>query len=73
MHFDLLPNDLILTFDTIYSQWNAYYVFWVLVDKSDTTLSFRVQVTHTFDVKTEWKFILSPVNPPRELIDYVLI
>ena len=68
----MLPDELILTFRSTYAQETRLAYFWKLVEKTDTTLSFRVQITDSFGGVERWNLLYSPFDPPRTRIDYVL-
>lgn len=72
VNFNLLPDELILTFSENYRHSSELLYFWRLVDRSDTSLSFCVQITDSISRDELWNLLYSPFNPPRTKIDYVL-
>lgn len=73
INFDLLPNDLVLSYDSLHFQDTEQEYYWVIDSRSNDTITFRVQITASFASNHVWKYILSPVNPPRVLSEYVLL
>lgn len=75
LNFNMWPNNIVLAFSEYYAI-NAEYPWVGLmreVSRTDTTIIFVVDVAGSFSSNHTWQFFASPINNPREILQYKLL
>lgn len=72
--FDLLPDELVLSYlENFALEQQTSYAILFLVEKTDTQLVFECQFGHTFQGGIVFRYLASPFDIPRSLVEYKTI